>query len=103
MTVAMNPSSDNAATVVDLPAVADLAAAEGLRDHLLDALVAGEGDLVLRAEGVERLSTACVQVLLAAGASLSARGNRLILTNPSPAVDEAFDRLGLGADLHNMT
>lgn len=88
-----------------LPAIADLAAAEGLRDSLLAAVAAGaeDDDLILGAAGVERISTACIQVILSAQDSLAGSGRRIRLDQPSEAVRDAFDRLGLAADFKTLT
>jgi anti-anti-sigma regulatory factor len=91
--------------VVTVPPIADLAAAETLRQWLLDALAGcPEGEVVhLSAAGVDRISTACVQVILAARTSFAEAGRRLVLDQPSDVLTEAFDRLGLAADLPPQT
>jgi chemotaxis protein CheX len=88
---------------IELPAVADLPVAAELRDILLDALGRDSAaDVVVRAGGVERLSTACVQVLLAASGGFKSAARRFELENPSGPVAEAFTQLGLAEDLRKM-
>ncbi len=77
-----------------LPAILDIGNAQELRDSLVAAL---ERSPVLRLNGskTQQVSTPGVQVLLAASQSATAGGGRLILSNPSPALREAFESLGL--------
>ncbi len=85
---------------VALPAVIDLPAAADLRDTLLDALARDSGgDVVLKADGVERISTAAVQVVLAAASSFRAAARRIEVAGATPPLTEAFRLLGLGAEL----
>ena len=60
----------------------------------LDALLSSaDDDVALDAGGVERIDTAGVQLL--AAATRSAGSSRVVLTDPSPCVVEAFEALGL--------
>jgi anti-anti-sigma factor len=91
-------------TEILLPSVLDLPAAGELREALLDALARKtSSDLVLKAAGVERISTACVQVMLAAAASFQSVSRRLVVERPSAAVIETFKHLGLAADLESIS
>jgi anti-anti-sigma regulatory factor len=88
---------------IDLPAVLDLPAAADLRDTLLDALARDSGaEVALKAAGVERVSTACVQVVLAAAAGFTAAARHIEIDAPSEAVLTTFRQLGLAADLEKL-
>jgi len=85
-----------ASEVFGLPDVLDLTQAQGLRDGL--AALMADGSLVLDAGAVERMSTPCIQVLLAAARTADAAHIRFSITNPSPAFRTALADLGLQAD-----
>lgn len=80
--------------------VLDIRAAAHLRDGLSKALARGK-PVVIDAGQVERLSTPCVQVLLAASKSAEAAGGRLTLTQASDGFVAAFSDLGLFGNLMN--
>jgi chemotaxis protein CheX len=82
--------------VLALPALLDLTAAEPLHRTLLDRVRAGD-PLVVAGEAVERVSTAAVQVLLAAAADARARGNTFRLRDPSPVLTDALADLGVAS------
>ena len=89
---------------VTLPAVLDLPAASDLRDALMDALTADAvGELTLKAQAVERVSTAALQVILAAAADFKRAAHRLVIEAPSEQLSDAFRLLGLGADLASLS
>ncbi|MGE5503587.1 MAG: STAS domain-containing protein [Actinomycetota bacterium] len=89
---------------VDLPAVLDLPAAADLRDTLLDALARDSAaEVALKAGAVERLSTACVQVVLAAAAGFAAAARHIEIDGPSEAMVLTFRHLGLAAELEKLT
>ena len=80
-------------------AVNDATVADALRERLLQ-LIASDRQVCLEGSEVERITTGCVQVLLAAAASLAAAGRPLGLVEPSPALQAAFADLGLAAELN---
>lgn len=83
-----------------LPAVLDLPAATELRGLLLEALARDDAaGVTLACDGVERLSTAAAQVILAAAATFAAAGRQLTFQSPSARMAEGFHHLGLGADI----
>ena len=83
---------------ITLGPVLDIRAASPLRDGLQKALKRGK-PLVLDAAQVDRLSTPCIQVLLAAGKSVEAAAGRIVLAQASDAFVAAFSDLGLFANL----
>ena len=83
---------------ITLGPVLDIRAASPLRDSLQKALKRGK-PIVLDAALVDRLSTPCVQVLLAAGKSAEAAAGRIVLEQASDAFVAAFSDLGLYANL----
>jgi anti-anti-sigma regulatory factor len=83
--------------IIVLPELLDLTAAEPLHRTLLDRAHNGDPP-VLTGAAVERVSTAVVQVLLAAAADARSRGTTLQLRDPSAALTDAFADLGVGPD-----
>lgn len=77
-----------------LPAMLDLAGADLLHRQLRLACTL-ENAVVLDGSLVERVSTACVQVLVAAAVATRARGLCFTLMRASPALMTALDELGL--------
>jgi chemotaxis protein CheX len=99
----MELKEGNGRLEIELPAVVDLPVAAELRDILLDALGRDSAaDLILKASGVERLSTAGIQVMVAASGGFKGAARRLELESPSAAVTETFNQLGMAADLQKL-
>jgi two-component system chemotaxis response regulator CheY len=73
-----------------LPAILDLAAAEGFLE-LIRQRVNSEAPLLIDASGVEALTLPCIQVIFAAMRSRET----ISITNPSTAFVSAFEDLGL--------
>ena len=86
----MDETSLNADDAVKLPAVLDLAAAEGLLSAFLHVLTAGQ-PLRLDASEVETLTLPCIQVILAAIRTYG----QVTIENPSVGFSSAFADLGL--------
>ena len=82
--------SNDANRSMVLPAILDLAAAEGFRETLLQGM-SDERPLCLDASAVDMLTVPCIQVLLSA---CSHRGG-IAIENPSAAFTSAFDDLGI--------
>jgi chemotaxis protein CheX len=81
-------------TVVILPSSLDLSGAEPLCRKLRAKLLDAE-PILLDGSQIERISTPCVQILIAAGKSAELRGLRFTLETPSIALSEALTDLGL--------
>lgn len=81
------------ASVWPAPAELTIPAAAALRDQLLDALA--QGVEVLDLSAVREMDCAGAQLLIAARREAQGRGLPLTLHQPSEAVDEVLDRLGL--------
>jgi anti-anti-sigma regulatory factor len=96
------PNSSAAPRQLTLPAIGDTGAAPALH-AALRTLVATPGDIALLAHEVDRIGTACAQVLLAAGLGLQRRGFALMLRGPSPAFRRAFVDLGLSGELQRWS
>ncbi len=77
----------------------DLTQARGLREQMMALLQAGA--VVLDAGGVERMSTPCVQVLLAAGLAAQAANSSLQIVNASDSFMAAVADLGLQSQFTN--
>lgn len=87
-----------------LPPALDLPAASELRDTLLDALARDTGaELALDASEVERIATACVQVILSAAQGFAVAARRLEVERASEPFTAAFRHLGLAAEFKKMT
>lgn len=79
-----------------LPGDLDLPMAQPLVDSLRHGL-GTSADVTVQADAVERVSTACVQALLAASRHAAESGQSFIIAKPSEALAEACDDLGLSA------
>ena len=77
-----------------LPPLLDLTRADALHGEL-QTLVAHEADVTIDGSHVERVSTACVQLLVAARMMARAHGGTLALLTPSPVLSQAVHDLGL--------
>ena len=76
-----------------LPSVLDLTGAQSLRDTLVGLL--GDGSLLLDASAVERMSTPCAQVLLAAARAADLAGSPFQVFEASDVFQAALADLGL--------
>lgn len=79
---------------VSLGSVLDIRQAERLKQVLGQALENGN-QIKVDASPVERLSTACAQILIAATAAMETAGIPFTLLHPSQDFVDAFDDLGL--------
>ena len=82
-----------------LPAVLDITKAQELRGHMVDRL--NGGAVVVDASAVDRVSTPCIQVLLAAARSADRAGTSFRIANASEALRAALIDLGLQAEFGN--
>jgi anti-anti-sigma factor len=80
----------------------DLATAQLLKDAILEHIRSNE---VIKLDGsdVKRITTPCVQVLLAANRMVSAEGGEFFLSNPSEAITATFADLGLQSELNKWS
>ena len=85
-----------------LPAELDMLCAEQLKTKLCDALVDSSA-IRLDAADVTRVSSSCVQVLLAAARSAESDGGRLDLLNAPSVLTEAFQDLGLQNEIQDWS
>lgn len=80
---------------IHLPEILDSSAASALREVLL----AQRGEaLVIHADGVERISTPCLQVLMSAAATWLADGVGFAISGPSAMVVETVALLGISRE-----
>jgi len=89
----VNPPTLQHPTAHQLPPVLDIVQAQGLRDDMVRLLQGGA--MVLDAGAVERMSTPCAQVLMAAGRAAATSGSRLQIVNCSTVFVSALADLGL--------
>jgi anti-anti-sigma regulatory factor len=85
---------------VALPAVIDLDAIDGIRDTLIDALE--EGPVTVAADGVERVSTNALLLLVSAAETARRHHFDFAIEAPSAAMTTAIERLGLSAQFSGM-
>lgn len=83
-----------------LPAVLDMAGAETLHS-LLSSQLAPSETVTVSAGDVERVSTACIQLLIAFARSAEAVGGACRIESPSPVLEAAFADLGLSSELQS--
>ncbi len=81
-----------------LPTSLDLANAQDWKERLIAALTLNP---VLKLDGSEtsNVTTPGIQILLAAAKSAKAKGGKIVLMNPSSALEAAFGDLGLAQTL----
>lgn len=84
-----------------LPQMLDLTEAQGLRDRMK--VLLGKGTIVLDASAVDRMSTPCVQVLLATARAANSAGTAFKVVNASDAFQAALADLGLQSEFSNWT
>jgi chemotaxis protein CheX len=77
-----------------LPAVVDLPFAATLKAQLVEGLAAGNG-MSIDGSGVQRISSPCLQVLVAGMNAFAVSGVPLAIVDPSPAFVETVSTLGL--------
>jgi len=87
-------SEENGRVKLGLPSDLDLAMAQPLVDSLRHAFAIGDTIDIL-AEGVERVSTACVQALLVASRTATDSRQKFAICGPSTAFVDACSDLGL--------
>ena len=80
-----------------LPSSLDLLSAEPLRSSLVEAL-ARAAAITLSGSEVERASTPCLQVLLAAGRAADKSGTAFLIRDPSATLSGAMADLGLAEE-----
>jgi chemotaxis protein CheX len=95
----ISAGSEGADVLVRLSQVLDLTQAQNLRDTMVARL--SDGRLVLDASAVERMSTPCAQVLLAAGRAADLANSAYQITNASEVFRTALADLGLEAEFNN--
>lgn len=79
---------------LELAPVLDILTAEPLREILKESVVIG-GRLDIDAGRVERMSTPCIQVIIAGTQALAAKGVEFKVVKPTEAFMNAFYELGL--------
>ena len=94
---AAQPGSDPA-LAFNLPQSLDLTAADRLH-ATLQGMVARDCAVLLDGSGVERASTVCLQLLVAASAASRGRGLAFRVASPSASLRNAAQDLGLCAAL----
>jgi len=82
-----------------LPQTLDLTHARSLRETMIALLP--RSAIVLDASAVERMSTPCAQVLLAAGQAAEEANSRFQIVNASECFQAAIDDLGLQSQFTN--
>ena len=82
-----------------LPAILDITKAKELRGHMVERLNCGA--VLVDASAVDRVSTPCIQVLLAAARSADCAGTSFRIANASEPLRAALADLGLQAEFEN--
>ena len=85
---------------IALPAVIDLDAIDHVRDSLIDALE--EGSVTVKADGVERVSTNALFLLLSAAETARRNHFEFAIDAPSAVMNAAIERLGLTAQFSGI-
>jgi len=98
----MTKNTEGSQLKYDLPRELDLLSAVDLKDTLLG-LMDKEGDLMLNASEVERISTPCIEVLFSAQNAFKEAGHKFEIENPSVYLCDAFKTLGLDDHLQRWS
>ena len=89
---------DSETATITLPPMSDAGAAPGLKEQLSPLVLKGLPVRVMAGE-VERITTACMQVLIAADRALAPRQAGLVASDVSEPMRQAFGEMGLAAEL----
>ncbi|HVX82252.1 MAG: STAS domain-containing protein [Devosia sp.] len=92
--------ASKAGNQVGLPAVVDLDALDGVRDALSAAM--DKGPVELSADGVERISTNALLMLLSAAETAGRNNSSLIITGASATMRAAIERLGFAPSFSGL-
>jgi anti-anti-sigma regulatory factor len=87
--------------IVDLPAVVDLDALDGVRDRLLEAIDAGP--VTVSAGKVERVSANALFLLLSAAETARRSNTTFTIGSVSSSLAAAIERLGLSPQFAALT
>ena len=85
-----------------LPPISDAGAAPALKESLSPLVLKGVS-VRLVADEVERITTACIQVLIAADRALALRRAGLVVDEVSDQMRRTFGEMGLTAELDRWT
>lgn len=101
MTSYSGPSTDGQAglSATTLSPVLDLANAQTLFESLKS--IGDDQPVTLDASAVERMSTPCVQILLAKARAVTAQGSSFRIVSASPAFVTALSDIGLEPEFKN--
>lgn len=102
MNDAFSIQSDGDNVVIGLVSILDMSVADDLLSQLRES-VAGHKNLSLNAQNVERLSTPCVQIMLAAATEIENKGGRFTVENASKGFERSMRELGLSDHLKNWS
>lgn len=80
---------------IELSSVLDLLAADALKDQIMTALDSS-GDVILDASEVTRITTPCIQILIASSKDLRSSDREIVLEKSSEIFDSAMRDLGFG-------
>jgi anti-anti-sigma regulatory factor len=92
--------AETRSTTIALPAIVDLDALDTVRDKLIDAVESGPVEVA--ADGVERVSTNALVMLISAGETARRNNFEFHLAGASEAMLAAIDRLGFGSSFSGM-
>ncbi|MBO6795550.1 STAS domain-containing protein [Maricaulis sp.] len=90
--------SDVPANTIELPARLDVPAAEALLTELLE-YRGSDADLVVKGSDVGLIDTPAIQILMSAARDQAARKRAFTLNDPSAAIREAMELMGLENEL----
>lgn len=90
--------SEATANTIELPARLDVPAAEALLAELLEQR-GSDADLVVEGGGVGLIDTPAIQILIGAARDQASRDRAFTLNDPSAAIREAMELMGLEDEL----
>jgi anti-anti-sigma regulatory factor len=93
---------ENQESGIVLPARLSINSAAELRKNLMN-LLDGNGSIEIDASEVERITTPCIQIIIAMEKSTASAGRKFKVVNPSAAFSDAFATLGLSSYLQSWS
>ncbi len=102
MSEAFEIKAENDQVILKLLPILDMAAADDFLESL-KSCVSQNKNLTLDGAEVERVSTPCIQVLLAAASKVEKAGGQFSIVNATPMFERGMRELGVLDDLNNWS
>ncbi len=88
--------------IIKLKELMDISYAEKFHNEMLSYINSASGDLFFDASDVSRITTPCVQIIIAAEKEASENNIKIIFSEVSQAFEKSFSDLGLTENLSKL-